>query len=60
MGEDTYYAENGMIVGEPGLVYLDGYYYYFCSTGKAVKNTNYWISVTNNLLPQGYFHIIRK
>ena len=56
VGKDTYYAENGMIVGEPGLVYLDGYYYYFCSTGKAVKNCNYWISVTNNLLPQGYFH----
>ena len=56
VGNDTYYAENGHIIDEPGLVYIDGYYYYFCSTAKAVKNCNYWISVTNNLLPQGYFH----
>ena len=50
-GEDTYLVENGVQLDEPGLVYIDGYYYYFCSTGKAVKNCTYWPSKTNGLLP---------
>lgn len=53
VGNDTYYLKNGVMVQEPGLIYLDGYYYYFCSTGKAVKNCTYWPTKTNGLLPMG-------
>ena len=53
VGEDTYLLENGVVQGEPGLVFIDGYYYYFCSTGKAVKNRTYWPTKTNGLLPVG-------
>ncbi len=53
VGEDTYLLKNGVRQSEPGLVYLDGYYYYFCSTDKAVKNCTYWPSKTNGLLPYG-------
>lgn len=54
VGEDTYLLENGKMIQEPGLVLLDdGYYYYFCSTGKAVKNRTYWPTKTNGLLPMG-------
>ena len=52
-GNDTYLLKDGVRQTEPGLVYLDGYYYYFCSTDKAVKNTTYWPSKTNGLLPYG-------
>ncbi len=50
---DLYYFAAGIRVQEPGLLYLNGYYYYFNSTAKAVKNCTYWISVTNDLLPMG-------
>ena len=53
IGEDSYYLENGIMIQEPGLIILDGYYYYFCSTGKAVKNCTYWPTKTNGLLPMG-------
>ena len=54
VGEDTYLLINGKMIQEPGLVLLDdGYYYYFCSTGKAVKNRVYWPTKTNGLLPVG-------
>ena len=53
VGNDTYLVCNGVVQGEAGLVYLDGYYYYFCSTGKAVKNRVYWPTKTNGLLPVG-------
>lgn len=54
VGEDTYLLVNGKMIQEPGLVKLDdGYYYYFCSTGKAVKNRTYWPTKTNGLLPMG-------
>lgn len=53
VGEDTYLLKNGVRQTEPGIVYLDGYYYYFCSTDKAVKNCTYWPSKTNGLLPYG-------
>ena len=52
VGADTYLLINGKMIQEPGLVKLDdGYYYYFCSTGKAVKNRIYWPTKTNGLLP---------
>ncbi len=52
-GSNTYYIEGGIKVQEAGLKLIDGYYYYFASNAKAVKNTTYWISVTNGLLPAG-------
>ncbi len=52
----TYLAENGRVLEEPGLVMIDGYYYYFNSSGAAVKGRNYWITKTNNLLPQGQYY----
>lgn len=51
VGEDTYLIENGHRNDNPGLVYLDGYYYYFASNAKAVKNCTYWPTLTNGLLP---------
>ena len=54
VGADTYLLENGKMIQEPGLVLLeDGYYYYFCSNGKAVKNRVYWPTKTNGLMPIG-------
>ena len=56
VGEDTYLMKDGVQQDEPGLVYIDGYYYYFCSTGKAVKNRTYWPTKTNGLLPMGPYN----
>ena len=53
IGEDTYLLENGVRQEEPGLVYINGYYYYFGANAKAVKNRTYWPSKTNGLLPMG-------
>ena len=53
VGNDTYLVENGVRVEEAGLVYIDGYYYYFAANAKAVKNRTYWPSKTNGLLPVG-------
>lgn len=53
VGDDTYYIENGIRGDEPGIVYIDGYYYYFCSTAKAIKNCTYWPTKTNGLIPVG-------
>ncbi len=52
----TYYVEDGRVIDEPGLVYFEGNYYYFCSTGAAVKGRTYWISKTNGLLPAGPYY----
>ncbi len=53
VGNDTYLLENGHRNDNPGLVYLDGYYYYFMANAKAVKNRTYWPTLTNGLLPMG-------
>ncbi len=53
VGNDTYLIENGHRNNNPGLVYLDGYYYYFMANAKAVKNRVYWPTITNGLLPVG-------
>ena len=50
-GDDSYLIDKGILIQEPGLVYIDGYYYYFASNGKAVKDRIYWPSKTNGLLP---------
>lgn len=53
---DTYLIESGYLVEGAGLVYLDGYYYYFrTSSSTAVKDRTYWITVTNDLLPVGQY-----
>ena len=53
---DTYYCREGVIDFAAGLVLHDGHYYYFCSTGKAVKNCWYWPTLTNGLLPEGLYY----
>ena len=53
VGNDTYLLEEGKRVEEAGLVFIDGYYYYFAANAKAVKNRTYWPSKTNGLLPMG-------
>ena len=54
----TYLAENGVALYYPGLVSLDGYYYYFNSTNLMVKDCDYSIgeAKTNGLLPAGRYH----
>ena len=55
---DTCYVKEGilMINPGPGLVYLDGDYYYFStSTGAAVKGKSYFVTQTNGLLSQGTY-----
>ncbi len=47
--------ENGVSTGYLGLVFMDGYYYYFRSNGQGVVNQTYWITKTNDLLPQGSY-----
>ena len=56
VGNDTYLIENGIRMREPGLVYLDGYYYYFCANDTAIKNRTYWPTKTNGLLPVGPYN----
>lgn len=53
VGADTYWIEDGIRIQEAGLVYFEGYYYYFAANAKAVKNCTYWPSKTNGLLPVG-------
>ena len=53
VGSDTYLLEEGKRVEEAGLMFIDGYYYYFAANAKAVKNRTYWPSKTNGLLPMG-------
>ena len=54
IGDNTYYVENGFSVGG-GLRQIGEDYYYFKSNMTAVKNTNYFISITNDLLPAGNY-----
>ena len=58
--ENTYLIENGIIVDYPGLVVIDGDYYYFAYyynnlLNVAVKGRTYWISKTNGLVPEGNY-----
>ncbi len=54
--DNTYLIEDGCMIAEPGLVLIDGYYYYFASNGAAVKSRYYWITKHNDLLPQGMYY----
>ncbi|MCI2085559.1 MAG: phosphodiester glycosidase family protein [Olsenella sp.] len=53
----TYLVKDGIIDKYPGLVYIDGYYYYFTYDNIAymVKDGTYWVDKTNDLLPQGNY-----
>ncbi len=54
---NVYWVENGIKNVEPGLRYVEGYYYYFkYETGGAmVKNGIYWVETTNGLMKQGSY-----
>lgn len=54
--ENTYYCVNGVLQEYPGVVWLDGYYYYFASNSVAIKNRGYWTTKTNGIIPEGYYH----
>lgn len=47
----TYLVDNGVRVAYPGLVLIDGNYYYFNSSNTMVKGRDYYISKTNGLKP---------
>ncbi len=51
----TYLAENGFMVQYPGLVQIDGDYYYFTSKNYMVQGTDYWVSKTNGLMPSARY-----
>ena len=53
---ERYLVQKGIVNPYPGLVLIDGYYYYFGSSGKAVRNREYWVTKTNDLLPQAMYH----
>ena len=54
---NTYWVEHGIKNNQPGLRYVDGYYYYFkYETGGAmVKNSTCWVETTNGLMRQGNY-----
>ena len=49
-----WYYENGE-KAHPGLIQVDGDYYYICTTGYAVAGCDYFISNTNGLQPVGTY-----
>lgn len=49
-----YYYKNGALKFGAGLILLDGDYYYVRSNG-ALAIGNYWVTVHNDLLPQGMY-----
>ena len=49
-----WYYENGE-KAHPGLIQVDGDYYYICSSGYAVAGCDYFISNTNGLQPVGTY-----
>ena len=54
---NVYWVENGIKNVEPGLRYVEGYYYYFKYEigGAMVKNGTYWVETTNGLMKQGSY-----
>ena len=62
--KDGIVAENGSLyyyidgqLAPIGLFMLDGYYYYArTSNGEVVHGRSYWVTVTNDLMPQGMHH----
>ena len=52
-GSLYYYVDGKLTYG--GLIQIDGDYYYVRGTGEAVHGRNYWITKTNDLMPQGSY-----
>ena len=52
--QDGYYYENGVIT-YAGLIKLDGKFYYVRTSGKLATG-QYWITKTNDLLPEGSYN----
>lgn len=57
---DTYWIEDGIKNTYPGLLLIDGKYYYFAyesqgKLGAMVKNGTYWITKTNELMPESNY-----
>ena len=53
-GSTMYYYVNGVRT-YAGLIKIDGYYYYVNSSCKVVTG-EYYISLTNDLMPRGYYN----
>ncbi len=53
-GGKYYYYVDGEIGFGAGLVYVDGYYYYIRSGGYAATG-EYYVAITNGLLPEGTY-----
>ncbi len=54
IGEDTYYYKD-YAKTYAGLIEIDGDYYYINSACKAVKNREYYVVKTNNLMPSAKY-----
>lgn len=54
---ETYLIENGFVIEYPGVVLVDGDYYYFNSYDQLVKNTTTWISKPNGLIVEKRYTI---
>ena len=52
--EGKYYVENGK-TAYGGLMLIDGAYYYARTYGEIVCGRGYWITKTNDLLPENYY-----
>ena len=50
-----YYYENGCRVNFPGLILLDGAYYYVQSASVVAANKTLWVEKNNGLLPKGTY-----
>ena len=48
----TYWIQNGFVIPWPGVVEVDGDYYYFNSQDFLMKNCTTWISKTNGLIEE--------
>ena len=52
-GSLYYYVDGKLTYG--GLIQIDGSYYYVRGTGEVVHGQNYWITKTNDIMPQGSY-----
>ena len=55
-GEKTYLVKNGVRVAYPGLIKLGDDFYYINSSYVMIKDKDYCISKTNNLMSAGKYH----
>ncbi|MGM9670813.1 MAG: InlB B-repeat-containing protein [Oscillospiraceae bacterium] len=54
-----YYYEDGKLT-YGGLIQIEGDYYYVRGTGEVVHGRSYWITKTNDLMPQGSYTFDEK